>query len=117
MAGRIAGITLEIGGDTTKLQASLKGVDAQLRNMRGGLRDVDRLLKFNPTSTQLITQKQQLLKQSIEQTKGRLEQLKQAQAQMDAKGVDKNSDQYQRLQREIIAFYTNSRKETSKPKK
>lgn len=103
MAGRIAGITLEIGGDTTKLQASLKGVDAQLRNMRGGLRDVDRLLKFNPTSTQLITQKQQLLKQSIEQTKGRLEQLKQAQAQMDAKGVDKNSDQYQRLQREIIA--------------
>ena len=103
MAGRIAGITLEIGGDTTKLQTALKGVDAQLRNMRGGLRDVDRLMKFNPTSTTLITQKQQLLKQSIEQTKGRLEQLKQAQAQMDANKVDKNSDQYQRLQREIMA--------------
>lgn len=103
MAGRIAGITLEIGGDTTKLQTALKGVDAQLRNMRGGLRDVDRLMKFNPTSTTLITQKQQLLRDSIEQTKGRLEQLKAAQAQMDAKGVDKNSDEYQRLQREIMA--------------
>lgn len=103
MAGRIAGITLDIGVDITKLQTSLKKVDSQLRNMQGGLRDVDRLLKFNPTNTQLITQKQQLLKQSIEQTKGRLDQLKTAQAQMDAAGVDKNSDAYQRLEREIIA--------------
>ena len=103
MAGRIAGLTIEIGGDTTKLQSALKGVDGQLRTMRTGLRDVDRLLKFNPTSTQLITQKQQMLKQSIEQTKQRLDTLKQAQAQMDAKGVDKNSEEYKRLQREIIA--------------
>ncbi len=103
MAGRIAGITLDIGVDITKLQTSLKKVDSQLRNMQGGLRDVDRLLKFNPTNTQLITQKQQLLKQSIEQTKGRLDQLKTTQAQMDAAGVDKNSDAYQRLEREIIA--------------
>ena len=103
MAGRIAGLTIEIGGDTTKLQSALKGVDGQLRTMRTGLKDVDRLLKFNPTSTQLITQKQQMLKQSIEQTKQRLDTLKQAQAQMDAKGVDKNSEEYKRLQREIIA--------------
>ena len=103
MAGRIAGLTIEIGGDTTKLQSALKGVDAQLRTMRTGLKDVDRLLKFNPTSTQLITQKQQMLKQSIEQTKSRLDQLKEAQKQMDAKGVDKNSEEYKRLQREIIA--------------
>ena len=103
MAGRIAGLTIEIGGDTTKLQSALKGVDAQLRTMRTGLKDVDRLLKFNPTSTQLITQKQQMLKQSIEQTKSRLDQLKEAQKQMDAKGVDKNSEEYRRLQREIIA--------------
>ena len=107
MAGRIAGLTIEIGGDTTKLQSALKGVDAQLRTMRTGLKDVDRLLKFNPTSTQLITQKQQMLKQSIEQTKSRLDQLKEAQKQMDAKGVDKNSEEYRRLQREIIATEDN----------
>ena len=103
MAGRIAGLTIEIGGDTTKLQSSLKGVDSQLRAMRTSLRDVDRLLKIKPTSTELLTQKQQLLKNSIEQTKDRLTQLKEAQAQMDAKGIDENSDDYQRLQREIIA--------------
>lgn len=103
MAGRVAGITVEIGANATPLNQALKGVDAQLRNLRGGLRDVDRLMKFNPTSTQLITQKQQMLKQSIEQTKGRLDQLKEAQAKMDDAKVDKNSDQYQRLQREIMA--------------
>ena len=103
MAGRIAGITIEIGGDTTKLQSALKGVDAQLRTTRTSLRDVDRMLKLNPTSTQLLTQKQQLLKQSIQATKERLTTLKDALAQMDAKGVDKNSKEYQNLQREIMA--------------
>lgn len=107
MAGRIAGITVEIGGNTTKLQSALKGVDTSLRNMKSGLRDVDRMLKFNPTSTTLLTQKQQLLKKSIEDTRSRLSQLKEAQAQMDAKGVDKNSEDYQRLQREIQATERN----------
>lgn len=103
MAGRIAGLTIEIGADATPLNKAIRSVDSQLRSMQSGLRDVDRLMKFNPTSTQLITQKQQLLKQSIEQTKGKLDQLKEAQAKMDAAGVDKNSREYQNLQREIIA--------------
>ena len=103
MAGRIAGITIDIGGDTTKLQSALKGVDSKLRNMQFGLRDVNRLMKFDPTSTTLITQKQQLLKESINKTRERLQTLKEAQKQMDDNKVDKNSDQYQRLQREIMA--------------
>ena len=103
MAGRIAGITVEIGGNATKLQSALKGVDQQLRVMKSGLRDVDRLLKFNPTSTTLLTQKQQLLKKSIDDTRTRLDTLKKAQKEMDDKGVDKQSEDYQRLQREIIA--------------
>ena len=103
MAGRIAGITIEIGGNTTKLQTALKGVDSSIKKTQSSLRDVDRLLKFNPASTQLLTQKQQLLKKSIDDTRDRLKQLKDAQTQMDAKGVDKNSEEYQRLQREITA--------------
>ena len=103
MAGRISGITIEIDGNTTKLQSALKGVDAQLRTTQRGLRDVDRMLKFNPTSTQLLTQKQQMLKQSIEATKERLTTLKDALKQMDDKGVDKQSAEYQALQREIMA--------------
>lgn len=102
MASRIAGITIEIGGDTTKLQSALKDVDKTLKSTQSSLRDVDKLLKFNPGNTELLTQKQKLLGKEINTTKERLETLKQAQAQMDAEGVDKTSDRYMALRREII---------------
>lgn len=101
MAGRIKGITIEIGGNTTKLQKSLKQVDAKLRSTESELRDVNRLLKFSPRSTELLAQKQQLLKTRVQETSARLEQLKAAQKQMNAKGVDRNSEQYRALEREI----------------
>lgn len=102
MASRIAGITIEIGGDTTNLQKSLKGVDSAIRQTQNALKDVNKLLKLDPTNTDLLRQKQTLLKQAVEQTKERLDKLKEAQAQMDAAGVDKASAEYQALQREII---------------
>jgi len=43
MAGRIQGITVEIGGDTTKLQTALKGVNTEIRNTQSQLRDVDKM--------------------------------------------------------------------------
>ena len=92
MASRIAGITIEIDGDTSKLQSALKDVDKTLKSTQSSLRDVDKLLKFNPGNTELLTQKQKLLGKEINTTKERLETLKQAQAQMDAEGVDKTSD-------------------------
>lgn len=103
MAGRIEGITINIDGNVTPLKKALSSVDGSIRKLKTGIRDVDRLLKFNPASTTLITQKQQLLRQAISQTKDRLATLNQAMAEMDAKGVDHNSEEYQRLQREIIA--------------
>lgn len=98
MAGRIAGITIEIGGDTTNLQKSLKGIDSQLKTTQSNLKDIDKLLKFNPTSTELLTQKQKNLKAAIEQTKDRLQQLKDAQS-----GVEQGTAEWDALQREIIA--------------
>lgn len=104
MASRIAGITIELNAKPTKLLTALKSVDSSLKRMKTGLRDVDRLLKFNPTSTTLLTQKQQLLRTSISQTKDRLKQLRDAMDQLkQADGFDENSDDAQRLQREIIA--------------
>ena len=42
MAGnRIKGITVEIGGDTTKLQTALKGVNTEIRNTQSQLKDVE----------------------------------------------------------------------------
>lgn len=103
MAGnRIKGITIEIGGDTTKLTDSLKGIDKSIKNTQSQLKDVDKLLKLDPKNTDLLRQKQELLAKQIKNTKERLGELKKAQEQMDTNGVDKNSDQYRALQREII---------------
>ena len=98
MAGRIAGITVEIGGDTTKLQTALKGVDNQLRSTQSSLKDINKLLKLDPKNTELLTQKQRNLQNAINQTKDRLNQLKAAQSQ-----VAQGSAEWDALQREIIA--------------
>lgn len=97
MAGRIAGITIEIGGNTTKLQKALTGVDKQLRATQANLKDVNKLLKLNPGNTELLTQKQKNLSEAINLTKDRLEQLRSAQS-----GVEKGSAEWDALQRETI---------------
>ena len=102
MASRnIKGITIEIGGNTTKLQDALKGVDKQVYNLNADLKDVNKALKLDPKNTEMLSQKYKLLSENVAVSKQRLEQLKEAQRQMDANGVDKNSDQYRALQREI----------------
>ena len=98
MAGRIQGITIEIDGNTTKLQQSLKGVDSQLKTTKNTLKDVDRLLKLDPKNTELLTQKQKNLEQAISGTKQRLDELKSARD-----GVQKGTAEWDALQREIIA--------------
>jgi phage-related minor tail protein len=103
LADRIKGITIEIGGETTKLQASLKGVNSTINSTKSQLRDVEKLLKLDPTNTELLRQKQKLLGDQVKATSDKLEELKKAQAQMDAAGVDKSSQEYMALQREIIA--------------
>lgn len=103
MADRLKGITLEIGGDTQNLSKSLKNVNSDIRNTQSQLKDVQKLLKLDPTNTELLRQKQQLLKAAVFETKEKLEALKKAQETMDANGVDKNSEQYMALQREIIS--------------
>ncbi len=47
MANRIMGITVEIGGDTTKLQTALKSVNSQIKSTQQQLKDVDKLLNGN----------------------------------------------------------------------
>lgn len=61
MANRSTGITVEIGGDTTKLQKALKGVNGQIKNTQPALKDVEKLLKLDPTNMTLLVPKQKLL--------------------------------------------------------
>ena len=102
MAGNIKGITIEFRGDTTKLDKALRQINNETRSIDKELKQVDKALKFNPTSVELWRQKQQLLSQKISETKEKLTLLKNEQARMDAAGVDKNSEEYRKLQREII---------------
>ena len=102
MAGNIKGITIEFRGDTTKLDKALRQVNNETKQIDRELRNVDKALKFNPTSVELWKNKQQLLTQKISETKDKLSLLKQQQKAMDDAGVDKQSLEYQKLQREIV---------------
>lgn len=103
MPDKIRGITIEIGGDTSQLSKSLDKVNKDLRTTQGELRDVDRLLKLDPTNTELLEQKQKLLAKSITQTESKLETLRKTEQSLKDAGVDKNSAQFMALQREIIS--------------
>ena len=104
MAGRIKGITVEIGGDTTKLQTALKGVNSEIKNTQAQLKDVEKLLKLDPGNTELLTQKQKLLKDAIAETKEKLATLKTAaeQANQALANGEITQEQYDALQREIV---------------
>lgn len=102
MAGDIKGITIEFRGNATPLQKAIRTVDSELKKTTKELSSVNKALKFNPGSVDLWRQKQQLLSEKVKETTDKLEALKAAQRQMDAAGVDKNSAEYRKLQREII---------------
>lgn len=111
MANRIKGITVEIGGDTTKLQTALKGVNSSIRDTQGQLRDVEKLLKLDPGNTELLAQKHRLLGEAVAGTKEKLETLKIAaeQANTALANGEISQDQYDALQREIIETENNLR--------
>ena len=104
MAGnRIKGITIEIGGDTTKLSDALKGVDKSLKDTQTQLKDVNKLLKLDPGNVDLLKQKQKLLTDAVGDTKDRLNTLKEAYKKLESEGgTEKNQQQMDALQREIV---------------
>lgn len=104
MANRIKGITVEIGGDTTGLDKALKSVNTSIKSTQSALKDVNRLLKLDPSNTELLSQKQRLLKDAIGATKEKLDSLKaaQEQAKQQLENGDLGQDKYDALQREIV---------------
>ena len=103
MANRIKGITVEIDGSTTGLDKALKSVNTTIRSTQTQLKDVQKLLKLDPSNTELLSQKQRLLKEAIGATKDKLESLKtaQAQAKQQLENGTLGQDKYDALQREI----------------
>lgn len=104
MAETIKGIHVKIGAETTGLQAALKGVNQNARDIASELRQVERLLKFNPHDTELLAQKQQLLAKQVENTREKLDRLKAAQEQVNEQfqKAEISEEQYRAFQRELI---------------
>lgn len=104
MADRIKGITIEIGGDTTGLNKALSGVNKEIRNTQSQLKDVERLLKLDPSNTELLSQKQKLLTQAVKETKDKLDTLKNAEQQVQQQFAEGkiSQEQYDALKREVI---------------
>lgn len=101
----IKGLTVEIGGDTTKLGKALENVNKKTRDLSGELSEVNKLLKMDPGNADLLAQKQEILAEAVENTKEKLETLKEAekQVQKQFERGEVSEEQVRALQREIIA--------------
>lgn len=103
MADRVKGIVVEIGGDTTGLDKALSGTNKKINSTQKQLRDVERLLKLDPTNTNLLEQRQRLLATAVSETREKLDALNDANVQV-AKGVENYDDwkaAYDPIQQEI----------------
>jgi len=103
MAGNIKGINIELGAETTGLDKALTDVNKKSRDLQNELKQVERLLKLDPSNTELVAQKQKLLQDAISNSKEKLDRLRVAQEQVNEqfrKG-EINEEQYRAFQREV----------------
>jgi len=105
VANNIKGITIEIGGDTTKLDKALGSVNKNVKSTQSELKEVEKLLKLDPKNTEALEQKQKLLAKAVGETKEKLDVLKTAEAQVEEqfKNGEVSEEQYRALKREIEA--------------
>ena len=103
MANNIKGITIEIGGDTTKLDKSLKDIDSKSRSLSQELKQINNQLKFDPHNAVLLQQKFDVLTEQVEKTREKLKTLEEAQEQVEKQFQNGEIDegQYRAFQREI----------------
>ena len=108
MVDKIRGITVELGADTAKLSKGLKDANSAINSTQKELKDVNKLLKFDPKNSELLKQKQELLKSSIVSVKDKLEQEKRILEQLKSEdgGSGKNAEAMRALERDISS--TNS---------
>lgn len=97
----LKGLTLQIGGDTTKLSEAIKKPEKDISDLQSKLKSVNQMLKFDPSNTELLAQKQRLLKEQISATEDKLKLLKETQQQFVAEGGNVDSKQYIALEQEI----------------
>lgn len=100
---KIRGITIEFNGDTTKLGKALEGIEKNTKTLQSELNGVNTLLKFDPSNTDLLRQKQELLTKSIQETEEKQRILNDTLQKIKNNEVDVTEEQFRDLQREIVA--------------
>jgi phage-related protein len=103
-SSKIKGITVEIGGDTTKLGKAIGDIEKQSNSLKGELKQVEKLLKMDPGNADLMAQKQEILTRAVSETTEKLKILKDTQSQVEEqfKSGKIGEDQFRAFQREII---------------
>jgi phage-related minor tail protein len=103
LAEAIKGINVVIGSDTTGLSAALSDVNKKSRDIQSELKQVEKLLKLDPTNTELLAQKQKLLGDAVDNTAEKLNRLREAQKQVEEqfKRGEISEGQYRAFQREV----------------
>lgn len=103
-ANKIKGLTVEIGGDTTKLGKALESVNKKSRDLSTELGEINKMLKFDPGNADLLAQKQKVLAEAVENTAAKLKTLKEAEKQVQEQFErgEVSEDQLRALQREIM---------------
>ena len=111
---KVRGITIELSADATGVNDALKNVNSTLRQTQSDLKDVDKLLKLDPTNTELLAQKQEMLTKALDASREKVEVLKKAEEdlakQMENGGTEEQQRQMAALQREIVSTESNMRK-------
>ena len=103
---RIKGITIQIGAETTQLTKALKDVNSIISKSNTELKDLNKALKLDPKNTELLAQKQEVLRNNIQASAERLKTLVEAQRQMG--DYNKLTDEQKASYRALSVEITNS---------
>lgn len=105
MAKKLEGLTVQLGLDTTPITSALSGLNKDFNNSQKELKEVNRLLKFDPSNTTLLAQKQELLSDSITACTDKLKVLKEAESQVQEQFErgDIKEEKYREFQREVVS--------------
>lgn len=102
LASKVEGITVSLGLDTSPVSSGLKGLNKEINSTQKELSNVQRLLKFNPDDTTLLTQKHKLLGDQVQNSKTKLEALREAEKQLISEQKNVDSKEFRDLQQEIV---------------
>lgn len=104
MAGNIKGLHIKIGGDATELGKALEKVDSKAKMLSSELGAINRLLKVDPGNYDALAQKQKILADAVQNTREKLDTLKEAERQVQAQFErgEVSEEQVSALRNEIV---------------